>query len=129
MGFSNYCAELARTPQKVRRRAFMTKSLAQMEESAQHQSVHELKRVLGPVLLTVICLGQIIGSGIFVLTGAALCLPAVAQLRSASEDVSKCWDLPARLTRGALCRRRRTQHSWVTPARPPCCTSFCPQPV
>jgi hypothetical protein len=70
MGFGNYCAELAKTPQKVRRRAFMTKSLAQMEESAAHQSVHELKRVLGPLLLTVICLGQIIGSGIFVLTGA-----------------------------------------------------------
>lgn len=57
----NYWHELARTPQKVRRRAFMTKSLAQMEESAQHQSVHELKKVLGPALLMVICLGAILG--------------------------------------------------------------------
>ena len=32
----------------------MTKSLAQMEESARHQSVHELKKVLGPALLTVV---------------------------------------------------------------------------
>jgi len=55
MGYS-YWQELAKTPQKVRRRAFMTKSLAQMEES-----VHELKKVLGPVLLTVICLGAILG--------------------------------------------------------------------
>jgi hypothetical protein len=60
MGYS-YWQELAKTPQKVRRRAFMTKSLAQMEESARHQSVHELKKVLGPVLLTVICLGAILG--------------------------------------------------------------------
>ena len=64
-----YLRSLAQTPQKVYRRAFMTKSLAQMEESARHQSVNELKKVLGPALLTVICLGQIIGSGIFVLTG------------------------------------------------------------
>jgi hypothetical protein len=60
MGYS-YWQELAKTPQKVRRRAFMTKSLAQMEESARHQSVHELKKVLGPMLLTVICLGAILG--------------------------------------------------------------------
>ena len=32
----------------------MTKSLAQMEESARHQSVHDLKKVLGPALLTVV---------------------------------------------------------------------------
>ena len=39
---------------QVRERAFMTKSLAQMEESARHQSVHDLKKVLGPALLTVV---------------------------------------------------------------------------
>ena len=103
MGFGNYCAELAKTPQKVRRRAFMTKSLAQMEESAAHQSVHELKRVLGPLLLTVICLGQIIGSGIFVLTGAppAPAVPTLPRRAPAGTGQPTALERRTRLTCGA----------------------------
>ncbi|CAK0780523.1 hypothetical protein CVIRNUC_005081 [Coccomyxa viridis] len=42
-----------------------------MEASAALESKNELKKVLGLPLLVFICLGQIIGSGIFVLTGVA----------------------------------------------------------
>ncbi|KAK9848102.1 hypothetical protein WJX84_001578 [Apatococcus fuscideae] len=39
--------------------------------SANIQSRNPMKKVLGPVSLTLLCLGHIIGSGIFVLTGVA----------------------------------------------------------
>ncbi|KAK9823007.1 hypothetical protein WJX81_005796 [Elliptochloris bilobata] len=77
-----------------------------MEESARHQSVNELKKVLGPALLTVICLGQIIGSGIFVLTGTAAhdyagpavvlsyCVSAIMAFVSAMTFVEMAVDYP-----------------------------------
>ena len=46
---------------------FRTKSLDDMVASA--QSIHGLKKVLGPLDLMLIGIGAIVGTGIFVLTG------------------------------------------------------------
>jgi len=59
---------------------FVKKSLAQLDEQADSKH-NELKRHLGPVNLTLLGVGCVIGAGIFVLTGTAAALhagPAVA---------------------------------------------------
>jgi basic amino acid/polyamine antiporter, APA family len=48
-----------------------TKSIERLEAEAQTTGEHALKRVLGPVNLTTLGVGAIIGAGIFVLTGLA----------------------------------------------------------
>jgi len=49
----------------------VTKSLERLRSEAQDSDEHSLKRVLGPVNLTALGVGAIIGAGIFVLTGLA----------------------------------------------------------
>ena len=49
---------------------FRTKSLDDLIAST--QSIHGLKKVLGPVDLILIGIGAIVGTGIFVLTGIRL---------------------------------------------------------
>jgi APA family basic amino acid/polyamine antiporter len=49
----------------------VTKSLERLRAEAQKSDEHSLKRVLGPVNLTALGIGAIIGAGIFVLTGLA----------------------------------------------------------
>jgi APA family basic amino acid/polyamine antiporter len=48
-----------------------TKSIERLKAEAQDTGEHSLKRVLGPVNLTTLGVGAIIGAGIFVLTGVA----------------------------------------------------------
>jgi APA family basic amino acid/polyamine antiporter len=48
-----------------------TKSIERLKAEAQATGEHSLKRVLGPVNLTTLGVGAIIGAGIFVLTGVA----------------------------------------------------------
>src|SRR5690606_3121858 len=48
-----------------------TKSIERLEAEAQAGGEHALKRVLGPLNLTTLGVGAIIGAGIFVLTGLA----------------------------------------------------------
>ena len=48
-----------------------TKSIERLEAEAQTTGEHALKRVLGPLNLTTLGVGAIIGAGIFVLTGLA----------------------------------------------------------
>ena len=50
---------------------FATKSIDQIKREAADTGEHSLKRVLGPVNLTTLGIGAIIGTGIFVLTGQA----------------------------------------------------------
>jgi len=50
---------------------FATKSIERLAEEAAQTGEHSLKRVLGPVNLTTLGIGAIIGTGIFVLTGQA----------------------------------------------------------
>ena len=52
------------------KRLFITKPLSQLQAEAA-DTEHGLKRVLGPLNLTTLGIGAIIGAGIFVLTGAA----------------------------------------------------------
>ena len=55
--------------QKLKRKAFSGKSLAsQLDTSV---SGHEMNKVLGPVDITFMGIGGIIGAGVFVLTGVA----------------------------------------------------------
>ena len=59
---------------------FITKSLSQLEKQADSKN-NKLKRHLGPVNLTLLGVGCVIGAGIFVLTGTAAQMhagPAVA---------------------------------------------------
>ncbi len=53
----------------LRRQLFATKSVKLLEEEM--ASDNRLRRVLGPVALTSLGVGAIIGAGIFVLTGLA----------------------------------------------------------
>ena len=53
----------------MRSQLFATKSIAELHES--DRGGRELRRVLGPVTLTMLGIGGIIGAGIFVLTGTA----------------------------------------------------------
>lgn len=60
---------------------FATKSLDSLREEAQESGEHTLKRSLGPTQLVMLGIGEIVGAGIFVLTGQAAALhagPAVA---------------------------------------------------
>ena len=50
---------------------FATKSFEQLQVEARESGEHSLKRVLGPLNLTTLGVGAIIGAGIFVLTGLA----------------------------------------------------------
>jgi basic amino acid/polyamine antiporter, APA family len=50
---------------------FATKPLSSIMQEASESSEHSLKRALGPVNLTTLGIGAIIGAGIFVLTGTA----------------------------------------------------------
>jgi APA family basic amino acid/polyamine antiporter len=50
---------------------FARKSIDKLREDAFTESAHSLKRALGPVNLTALGIGAIIGTGIFVLTGNA----------------------------------------------------------
>ncbi|MBI4476218.1 MAG: amino acid permease, partial [Acidobacteria bacterium] len=50
---------------------FATKSIERLKAEAQATDAHSLKRVLGPLNLTTLGIGAIIGAGIFVLTGLA----------------------------------------------------------
>ncbi len=50
---------------------FATKSIESLKAEAMASGEHSLKRVLGPVNLTTLGIGAIIGTGIFVLTGQA----------------------------------------------------------
>src|SRR5579875_792159 len=50
---------------------FATKPLSTIMAEAEGEGEHTLKRALGPVNLTTIGIGGIIGAGIFVLTGTA----------------------------------------------------------
>jgi APA family basic amino acid/polyamine antiporter len=50
---------------------FATKSIESLKAEAAASGEHSLKRVLGPVNLTTLGIGAIIGTGIFVLTGQA----------------------------------------------------------
>ena len=51
-------------------RLFRTKHLDTLQDSA-NQSEHQLRRVLGPVQLTLLGIGAIIGAGIFATIGTA----------------------------------------------------------
>ncbi len=60
---------------------FATKSIAVLRAEAAAESERSLKRTLGPLSLTALGVGAIVGAGIFVLTGVAAALsagPAVA---------------------------------------------------
>ena len=60
---------------------FATKSIAALRAEAAAESERSLKRTLGPLSLTALGVGAIVGAGIFVLTGVAAALsagPAVA---------------------------------------------------
>src|SRR5688572_7770595 len=50
---------------------FATKSIDELRRDAEATHEHSLKRVLGPIDLTTLGIGAIIGTGIFVLTGQA----------------------------------------------------------
>ena len=50
---------------------FARKSIDTLREDAFTESAHSLKRALGPVYLSALGIGAIIGTGIFVLTGNA----------------------------------------------------------
>ena len=50
-------------------RLFATKSIAALRAEAEQASPHSLRRTLGPVHLTAIGVGGVIGAGIFVITG------------------------------------------------------------
>ena len=55
---------------------FAKKSIDQMLDQAEAKGGHKLKKVLGPVDLTFLGIGAIIGTGIFVLTGVAAAIHA-----------------------------------------------------
>jgi APA family basic amino acid/polyamine antiporter len=55
---------------------FRTKSIAVLREQADALGEHALRRSLGPVSLTTLGIGAIVGAGIFVLTGVAAALYA-----------------------------------------------------
>lgn len=55
---------------------FATKSLESLKAEAEAEGQHTLKRTLGPINLTALGIGAIIGAGIFVLTGQAAALHA-----------------------------------------------------
>ena len=55
---------------------FIRKSLEQLNEQADSKH-NELRRHLGPVNLTMLGIGCVIGAGIFVLTGTAAALHVV----------------------------------------------------
>ena len=55
----------------TRNQYFATKSLKLLLEEAESEGENRLRRVLGPVQLTALGIGAIIGAGIFVATGAA----------------------------------------------------------
>jgi APA family basic amino acid/polyamine antiporter len=59
------------TAQDRRMSIFVTKSFERLKAESQAGGEHALKRVLGPVQLTALGVGAIIGAGIFVLTGLA----------------------------------------------------------
>jgi basic amino acid/polyamine antiporter, APA family len=50
-------------------RLFATKSIADLRAEAEQVSPHSLRRTLGPIHLTAIGVGGVIGAGIFVITG------------------------------------------------------------
>src|SRR2546421_12339311 len=56
-------------PKKQQNQLFATKSLKVLLDEMAGE--HRLKRVLGPVTLTALGIGAVIGAGIFVATGAA----------------------------------------------------------
>src|SRR5712664_3067757 len=56
-------------PEKRQNQLFATKSLKVLLDEMAGE--HRLKRVLGPVTLTALGIGAVIGAGIFVATGAA----------------------------------------------------------
>ncbi|MDE3245197.1 MAG: amino acid permease, partial [Acidobacteriota bacterium] len=55
----------------TRNQYFATKSLKLLLEEAESEGENRLRRILGPVQLTALGIGAIIGAGIFVATGAA----------------------------------------------------------
>lgn len=66
-----YVQDLRHLPSRLQRRAFKTETYEEMLLSAQIASKNEMKRTLKWPTLTLLCIGHMIGGGIFILTGTA----------------------------------------------------------
>ena len=55
----NYASSLKKTPQLLHQRVFLTKTFDQMVQSAQFTSKNPMKRTLGPMTLTLLCIGHV----------------------------------------------------------------------
>ena len=84
---------------------FATKPIDQITAEAGAEGAHTLKRVLGPLDLTLLGIGAIIGAGIFVLTGQA----AAAQRRPGHRALLRCSPALACALRRPLLRRVRLE--------------------